>query len=72
MILDVPSILNETLTDEDILYIDATNCGNIGRFLNHHFSDANLIYYNVHIEQRSVQLYHISPSGKCLFEWFMV
>jgi hypothetical protein len=70
--LDVPSVLDDTVTDEDIIYIDATNCGNIARFVNHHSGDANLIYFNVHIEQRSTQLYHVSPPGIYLFQWFRV
>jgi SET domain-containing protein len=48
--LDVPSTLDQTSTIEDILCIDATNSSNIGRFLNHHCGDANLIHFNVHIE----------------------
>jgi len=58
--LDVPSTLDQTLTVEDILCIDATNSGNIARFLNHHCGDANLIHFNVHIERRSTQLCHVS------------
>jgi hypothetical protein len=64
--LDVPSVLDDTVTDEDIIYIDATNCGNIARSVNHHCGDANLIHFNVHIERHSIPLYHISPPGKYL------
>jgi SET domain-containing protein len=70
--LDVPSVLDDSVTDEEILYIDATNCGNITRFVNHHCGDANLIYFNVHIERRSTQLYHVSPLGIYHFHWFRV
>ena len=70
--LDVPSILDDTMIDEDIFCIDATNCGNIVRFVNHHCGDANLIHFNVYIEWYSIQLYHVSLLGIYLFQWFWV
>jgi hypothetical protein len=70
--LDVPSVLDDSVIDEDILCIDATNCGNIARFMNHRCGDANLIHFNVHIEQRSIQMYHVSPLGIYHFYWFRV
>jgi SET domain-containing protein len=69
---DIPSVLDDIVTDEDILCIDATNYGNIARFVNHHCGDANLIYFNVHIERRSIQLYHVSPPRIYLFQWFWI
>ena len=70
--LDIPSILDDTMTNEDIIYIDATNCGNIARFVNHYYGDANLIHFNMHIEWHSTQLYHVSPLGIYLFQWFWI
>jgi hypothetical protein len=59
MMLDADEKMEETLTDDEALCLDANCYGNITRFLNHRCGDANLVHYNVHIESRSTPLYHV-------------
>ena len=59
MMLDANEKMEETLIDDEALCLDANRYGNIVRFLNHRCGDANLVYYNLHIEFHSTQLYHV-------------
>jgi hypothetical protein len=59
MMLDADEKMEETMTDDEALCLDANCYGNIARFLNHRCGDANLVHYNVHIESHSTQLYHV-------------
>lgn len=61
LVLDDDEYMEEVLTDDEALCLDAWKFGNIARFLNHRCGDANLVHYNVHIERRSTQLYHVFP-----------
>jgi hypothetical protein len=60
MVLDAFSKkMEDTVPEQEPLCLDSTRYGNIARFLNHRCGDANLENYNVHIEYRSCQLYHV-------------
>lgn len=46
------------LTDTEALVLDATNFGNVSRFVNHRCNDANLFVRPVQIETRDTHYYH--------------
>ncbi|TKY61352.1 Histone-lysine N-methyltransferase SUVR4 [Spatholobus suberectus] len=48
------------LKDEEALCLDATNNGNVGRFINHRCYDANLIDIPVEIESPDHHYYHLA------------
>ncbi|KAL1211599.1 Histone-lysine N-methyltransferase SUVR4 [Cardamine amara subsp. amara] len=48
------------LKDEEALCLDATNSGNVARFINHRCEDANLIDIPVEIETPDRHYYHIA------------
>ncbi|KVI09252.1 hypothetical protein Ccrd_012364 [Cynara cardunculus var. scolymus] len=48
----------QVLKDEDALCLDATNFGNVGRFINHRCFDSNLIEIPVEVETPDHHYYH--------------
>jgi hypothetical protein len=62
VVLDGDDRMEEALNDDEAFCLDAVKFGNISRFLNHRYGDANLVHHNVHIERCSTQLYHIFPN----------
>ncbi|XP_024958914.1 histone-lysine N-methyltransferase SUVR4 [Cynara cardunculus var. scolymus] len=50
----------QVLKDEDALCLDATNFGNVGRFINHRCFDSNLIEIPVEVETPDHHYYHIA------------
>lgn len=50
----------QVLKDEEALCLDATNYGNVGRFINHRCFDSNLIEIPVEVETPDHHYYHIA------------
>lgn len=50
----------QVLKDEEALCLDATNFGNVGRFINHRCFDSNLIEIPVEVETPDHHYYHIA------------
>jgi len=48
------------LKDEEALCLDATFCGNVGRFINHRCYDANLVEIPVEVETPDHHYYHFA------------
>ncbi|CAN1129325.1 Histone-lysine N-methyltransferase SUVR4 [Linum perenne] len=49
-----------TLSDDDALCLDATNWGNVARFINHRCHDANLTNIPVEVETPDRHYYHVA------------
>ncbi|KAK8947018.1 Histone-lysine N-methyltransferase SUVR2 [Platanthera zijinensis] len=60
MLLDANWGTKEDLRDEEALCLDATVYGNIGRFVNHRCSDANLVEIPVEWETSDHHYYHLA------------
>ncbi|KAL2345821.1 hypothetical protein Fmac_007106 [Flemingia macrophylla] len=58
--LDADWASEKGLKDEEALCLDATNNGNVGRFINHRCCDANLIDIPVEIESPDHHYYHVA------------
>ncbi|CAN1307742.1 Histone-lysine N-methyltransferase SUVR4, partial [Linum perenne] len=72
VLLDADWGSEKILKDEEALCLDATEFGNVGRFINHRCEDANLIEMPVEIESPDHHYYHVSIvifSG--LINWFL-
>ncbi|CAI5488527.1 unnamed protein product, partial [Closterium sp. Naga37s-1] len=48
------------LTDDEALCLDATQLGNVARFVNHRCGDANLVNVPVEIEHKDHNIYHVA------------
>ncbi|XP_042001377.1 histone-lysine N-methyltransferase SUVR4 isoform X2 [Salvia splendens] len=60
VLLDADWSTEENLKDEEALCLDATNCGNVARFINHRCEDANLTDIPVQVETPDRHYYHIA------------
>ncbi|CAL5061338.1 unnamed protein product [Urochloa decumbens] len=58
--LDAACDSEGVLKDEDALCLDATFCGNVGRFINHRCYDANLVGIPVEVETPLHHYYHLA------------
>lgn len=59
-LLDADLSSETILKDEDLLCLDATNYGNVARFINHRCYDANMVDIPVEIESPDHHYYHIA------------
>ncbi|CAN1307734.1 Histone-lysine N-methyltransferase SUVR4 [Linum perenne] len=60
VLLDADWGSEKILKDEEALCLDATEFGNVGRFINHRCEDANLIEMPVEIESPDHHYYHVA------------
>ncbi|CAN0878813.1 Histone-lysine N-methyltransferase SUVR4 [Linum grandiflorum] len=60
VLLDADWGSERILKDEEALCLDATEIGNVGRFINHRCGDANLIEMPVEVESPDHHYYHVA------------
>ncbi|KAH6803362.1 hypothetical protein C2S51_000362 [Perilla frutescens var. frutescens] len=60
VLLDSDWSTEENLKDEEALCLDATNYGNVARFINHRCEDANLMDIPVQVETPDRHYYHVA------------